>query len=69
MIAWKGCGGLSGIGKGGDNAAMSMDIFELFSGAKSPAAILQFLDGSAYDELSEVDLRKDWLHVLYRAEG
>ena len=55
--------------KGGDDAAMNMDIFELFSGAKSPEAIVEFLDGSAYDDLSEVDLKKDWLHVLARAEG
>ncbi|MBR4703245.1 MAG: EAL domain-containing protein [Oscillospiraceae bacterium] len=48
---------------------MSMDIFELFSGAKSPAAILEYLDGSAYDGLSEVDLRSDRLHVLFRSEG
>ena len=48
---------------------MNTDIFELFSGAKSPEAIVQFLDSSAYDDLSEIDLKKDWLHMLARAEG
>ena len=44
------------------------DAFSLPAGARSPEAILTYLDNSAYDGLSEVDLPRDWLHVLYREE-
>ena len=52
----------------GAKAAMSIDIFELFSGKQPPAVLLEYLDGSTYDRLSELDLKKDWLHVIYRAD-
>ena len=54
---------------GKEGEAMSMDAFGLLAGAQTPEAILEYLDNAEYDALSEIDLEKDRLHVLYRTEN